>query len=132
MLGRPFYARVKKFAKILGVLLLLVVLCVVGLIAVIELVRHRSQKEVVSTVAQLSPGTPFSVAVQRLGQPTQVFANGDEIVWWVKKLGARVEPSIATNSMLHTFVHRGPPFRYILVYTDRESHRVLYADWCHM
>lgn len=122
----------KEFAKILGVLLLLVALCVVGLIAVIEFVRNRSQKEVVSTVAQLSPDTPFSVAVQRLGQPTQVFTKGEEIVWWVEKVGARVDPCVATNSMLHTFVHRGLPFRYILVYTDRESQRVVYADWCHM
>jgi hypothetical protein len=126
------HALVKKVAKILGVLLLLVVLCVVGLIVVIEFVRHRSQKEVLSTIAQLSPGTPFSVAVQRLGQPTQTFTNGEEIVSWIERLGARVEPRVATNSVLHTFVHSGPPFRYILVYTDRESQRVVYADWCHM
>jgi hypothetical protein len=122
----------KKAAKIFGVLLLLAVLCVVGLIAVIEFISHRSQREVVSTVAQLSPGTPFSSAVERLGRPTQAFTNAEEIVWWVEKNGARVEARVATNSVLHTFVHRGPPFRYILVYTDRESQRVVYADWCHM
>ena len=123
---------VKKVAKILGVLLLLVVLCVVGLIAMVEFVTHRSQREVVDTVGQLSPGTPFSVAMQRLGQPTQTFTNGQEIVSWVERVGARVEPRVATNSVLHTFVHHGPPFRYILVCTDRESQRVVYADWCHM
>jgi hypothetical protein len=123
---------VKKFAKILGVLLLLGVLCVLGLIAVIEFIRHRSQREVIATVAQLSPGTPFSTAVQRLGQPTQTFTNGEEIVSWVERVGSRVEARVATNSVLHTFVHSGPPFRYILVYTDRELQRVLYADWCHM
>ena len=122
----------KKFTKIFGVLLLLVVLGVICLIAVVEFVRHRSQREVVSTVSQLTPGTPFSSAVQRLGQPTQTFTNGEEIISWIERVGARVEPRVATNSVLHTFVHHGPPFRYILVYTDRESQRVVYADWCHM
>ena len=127
-----FKTPVKKSVKILGVLLLLVLLCVFGLIAVIEFVTHRSQREVVSTVSQLTPGTPFSAAVQRLGQPTQVFTNADEIVAWAERVGAHVEPRVATNSVLHTFVHHGPPFRYVLIYTDRESQRVVYADWCHM
>jgi hypothetical protein len=123
---------VKTVAKILGVLLMLAVLCVVGVIAVVEFIRHRSQREVVATVAQLSPGTPFSSALERLGRPTQAFTNAEDIVWWVEQNGARVEARIATNSVLHTFVHRGVPFRYILVYTDRESQRVIYANWCHM
>ena len=122
----------KKFAKILGVLLLLAVLCVVVLIAVIEFVRHRSKDDVIDAVTQLSPGTAFSSAVKRLGRPTQVFTNAEEIVWWVEKNGSHVEPRVATNSVLHTFVHRGPPFRYILVYTDRESQRVIHANWCTM
>ena len=132
MIVRPFIAPVKKFTKIFGVLLLLVVLGVICLIAVVEFVRHRSQRDVVSTVSQLTPGTPFSSAVQRLGQPTQTFTNGEEIISWIERVGARVEPRVATNSVLHTFVHHGPPFRYILVYTDRESQRIVYADWCHM
>lgn len=116
----------------LGVLLLIVLLCVLALIAVVEFIRHRSQREVVSAVSQLTPGTPFSAAVQRLGQPEQTFTNSEEIVTWIKGVGAHVEPRVATNSVLHTFVHHGPPFRYILVYTDRELQRVVYADWCHM
>jgi hypothetical protein len=123
---------VKKSTKILAALLLLVVLCIGGLIAVIEFGTHRSQREVVSTVSQLTPGTLFSAAVQRLGQPTQTFTNSEQIVSWLGKVGARIEPRIATNSVLHAFVHRGPPFRYILVYTDRKLQRVVYADWCHM
>ncbi len=122
----------KKFAKILAVLLLLVVICIISLVAAVEFVSHRSQREVVSTVSQLTPGTSFSAAVQLLGQPTQTFTNGEEVVFWVEKVGARVEPGVAKNSVLHTFVHDGPPFRYILVYTDRESQRIVYADWCDM
>lgn len=123
---------VKSIVKLAGALFLLAALCVGCLVAVIEVVRYRSQKEVLSIVAQLAPGTPFSVAVQRLGRPKQIYTNDKEIISWVERVGAHVEPGLATNSILHVFVHRGPPFRYILVYTDRESQRVVYADWCHM
>ena len=132
MFVRPLHTLVKKCTKIIGVLLLLVLLCVLGIIVAVEFVTRRSQREVVATVAQLLPGTQFSAAVQRLGQPTQSFTNGEEIVSWVERVGAHVEPRVASNSVLHTFVHHGTPFRYILVYTDRESQRVVYADWCHM
>jgi len=121
-----------RVAKILGVLLLLAAICVGGLIAMVEFARHRSQRQVADIVAQFSPGTPFAVVLQRLGQPRQTITNGEEIVWWVEKLGSHVESRVATNSALHTFVHSGPPFRYILVYTDRESQKVVYANWCHM
>jgi multidrug efflux pump subunit AcrB len=122
----------KKFTKILGVLLLLVVLGVIGFIAVVEFVTHRSQREVVSIVSQLAPGTAFSAAEERLGQPKQKFTNREEIESWVERVGARIDSSVAANSVLHTFVHHGPPSRYILVYTDREAQSIVYADWCHM
>jgi len=111
----PIDPPVKKFAETLGALLILVAICIVGLIAGVEFLKHRSQREVVATVAQLSPGTPFSAALQRLGQPTQTVTNSEEIASWIEGFGVRVEPGVATNSALHTFVHRGPPFRYILV-----------------
>src|SRR5829696_8122006 len=104
----------KKVAKVLGVLSLIAVLCTAALIALVEFVSRSSQREVTSIVAQVPPGTAFSLAVQRLGKPTQTITNGEEIVSWSEKIGARLDPRVATNSVLHTFVHRGPPFRYIL------------------
>lgn len=122
----------KKLLKGIGLLLLAVVLCVIGLIVVFGFVHHRSERAVITTVEQLSPGTPFSLAIERLGQPNKTLTNSQEIVWWAEKVGSHVEARIATNSLLHTFVHRGPPFRYILVYTDREAQKVIHADWIHM
>ena len=122
----------KRLAKILGGLVLVVALCIVGLIALVEFQSHRSQRQVVAVVAQLSPGTPYSAAVHLLGQPTQTLTNSEDIVSWVANVGSRIDAQVATNSLLHTFVHQGPPFRYILVYTDRNSQRVVYADWCFM
>src|SRR5690606_30365406 len=108
----------------------LAALAVVGGIGGVEFVRHRSRREVVSIVSQLTPGTPFSAAVQRLGQPTQTITSGEEIDFLVESMGARAGQGVATNSLLHTFVHDGPPFRYILVFTDQESLSIVYADWC--
>lgn len=75
-------------------------------------------------VAQLTPGMPFSAVTSRLGQATQTFTSEDEI----RVFGTSHEESIITNSVLYAFSHRGPPYRWIVVYTDRQSQRVLYAD----
>jgi hypothetical protein len=123
---------VKKFAKILGVLLLLVLVGVIGFIAVIGFIDYRSEREVVSIVAQLKPGTPFSFAMQRLGQSMYVITNDEGIDAGLEMFGARGESRIPANSVLHAFVHRGPPYRFILVFTDRESEKIVHAEWCHM
>lgn len=114
----------KRLAKILGVLVALVVLCVVGLITVIEFMHARSAREVRQIVAQITPGTSFSDVATRLGRATKTFTSEDEI----RVLGTSHEESIITNSVLYVFNHVGPPIRWIVVYTDRQSQRVLYAD----
>ena len=122
----------KGFAKILGGLAIVVALCVVAIIALVEFQSRRSQRQVVAMVTRFSPGTPFSVALQFLGQPAQTFTNGEKTISWLSNVGSRVDPDFATNSLLHTFTHLGPPFRYILIYTDRHSQKVTRADWCSM
>jgi lysophospholipase L1-like esterase len=113
-------------------LILAAVLCVAGFIAMVEFQSHRSQRDVVATIAELSPGTPFSTAMQRLGQPTQTFTNGEQIVSWLASVAPRADARLVTNLVLHVFVHQGPPYRYVLVYTDRESKGVVQTDWCAM
>ena len=114
----------KRLAKILGVLMALAVLLVVGFIAVVEFLRARSGREIREVVTQLTPGTPFSDVTTRLGQATQTFTSEDDI----RVFGTSHDASIITNSVLYAFSHRGPPYRWIVVYTDRQSQRVLYAD----
>jgi hypothetical protein len=126
---------VKKIFQAIGILLLAIllgVLGVLGLIAVIEFVRHRSEREVDGMVKELPPGTSFSIAIKRLGKPWETRTNIAEVVWWTEKLGLHVEPQVATNSLVHTFVHRGPPFRYILIYTDRAAEKITHSEWCAM
>ena len=121
--ARPL-AHMKRLAKILGVFATLAILCVVGFITVIEFQHARSGREIRQIVAQITPGTSFSDVTCRLGQATQTFTNEDDI----RVFGTSHEASIITNSVLYAFGHRGPPYRWIVVYTDRQSQRVLYAD----
>jgi hypothetical protein len=114
----------KRLAKILGALVALAVLLVVGFIVFVEVLRARSSREIREVVAQLTPGTPFSDVTTRLGQATQTFTSQDDI----RVFGTSHDASIITNSVLYAFSHRGPPYRWIVVYTDRQSQRVLYAD----
>jgi hypothetical protein len=114
----------KRLARILGVLVALVLLLVVGFIAIVEFLRTRSGQEIREIVAQLTPGTPFSDVTTRLGQAAQTFTREDDI----RDFGTSHDASIITNSVLYAFGHRGPPYRWIVVYTDKQSQRVLYAD----
>ena len=114
----------KRLAKILGLLVTLVLLCVIGIIGAIEYWSARSARELGQIVAQLPPGTAFTAVTNRLGQAMRTITVEDQI----RVFGTSSEASLITNSILHMFAHRGPPYRWILVYTDRQSQRVLYAD----
>jgi hypothetical protein len=119
---------VKGFLKLLAVGVAGIVLLGLLLIVVIEVQTKRSQKQVEELVARFPPETPFTTVVQQLGSATQTFTNAEDIV----VMGSRKEESFAANKVLHMFSHRGTPFRWILIYTDKDSERVVYAAWSHM
>lgn len=114
-----------RLAKIFGTMVLVGVLLVAIFIVVIEVGSRHSLREVKRIVAQFAPGTPFTRVVQQLGSPAQSHTNAEEIA----AFGTRRDGNFITNTTLHQFTHRGPPFRWILVYTDRESLRVMFTDW---
>jgi hypothetical protein len=118
----------KRLAIIFGAVVLGGVMLVVAFIVIIEVQSRRSLRQLQQVVAQLAPPTAFTTVLQRLGNPNQSHTNADVIALY----GTRKDESFITNTVLHMFSHRGPPYRWILIYTDRESERVLYADWHHM
>ncbi|HWB06943.1 MAG TPA: hypothetical protein VG796_28220 [Verrucomicrobiales bacterium] len=122
----------RKSTKIYGALLILVAACYFGVDPLFRFLDRRAERQVIAIVAELSPGTSYSVAVQRLGQPVETHKDGDQIEDWVRHVGSHVEPEIAHSSVLHVFTHSGPAYRYVLVFTDRESQKVVYANWCSM
>ena len=118
----------KRFAVILSVVIVsaaVVVLCFIG---IIEYQTNRSEREVQRLVSRFSPSTQFSNVVQQLGRPTNTYTNTAD----VQMFGIIKDPTFVNTCALHTFVHRGPPARWILIYTDHASQKVVFAAWTHM
>lgn len=116
---------VKTFAKILVGVFIAGLVCVVSFMGTVNYLHARSRREITRIVLQLTPGTPFSTVVSRLGKPSRTFTNTELIELW----GTQKDKTVTTNSTLHMFMHHAIPLRWILVYTDKESQRVIYADW---
>jgi len=76
--------------------------------------------------SELGPGTSFAIVKSRLGQPSQVYTNSED----VEMFGTTKDKSITTNTLLFKFfMRKSIPFRWVLIYTDRNTNAVVYADW---
>ena len=103
-----------------------VVLAAVGLIASSEYLNRKSKRDLTQLVAELGPGTSFAVVKSRLGEPSQIYTNSEEIAMF----GTTKDESITTNCLLFKFfMRRSIPFRWVLIYTDRNTNAVVYANW---
>jgi hypothetical protein len=103
-----------------------VIMAGVGLIASGEYLNRKSKRELTQLVSELGLGTSFAVVKSRLGEPSQIYTNSEEI----KMFGTTKDKSITTNCLLYKFfMRRSIPFRWILIYTDRNTNAVVYADW---
>ncbi|MEP6672212.1 MAG: hypothetical protein ABJF10_23820 [Chthoniobacter sp.] len=114
--------------KIVGMVVLATVLGGVAVVGGIEFLRWRSERQVTAIVSELVPGAPFSAAVARLGPPTQTITDPVEM----RAFNRPIPQPVVPDSTLNLFVHRGPPFRWILVYTDKAGQRIQHAEWQNM
>jgi hypothetical protein len=114
----------RRLIRFFGLLVAVGLLGGLALIAVISIGNARTRREVRTIVTQITPGMPFAVVTNRLGSAVQTFTTAAEI----QAFGTRQAEHLVTNSLLHAFSHRGPPYRWILVYTDKEARKVLCAD----
>ena len=119
---------VNRTLKVAGFIAGALVLCVVGFIGGIWFLSSRSERQLNTIVSELPPGTPLSAAVTRLGQPTRIITSADEMQVFDRAGTHNVNP----DTTLHLFVHRGPPYRWVLVYTDGSSQTIRHAEWQHM
>jgi hypothetical protein len=106
----------------------LVVIAILGIVAVMVAVNHmhkKSRRQITQLVSEIQPGMSFSNVTSRLGKVSQVYTNAGDIQTW----GTTKEDLIVTNSTLHMFVHDAVPFRWICIYTDRNSQTVTHASW---
>ena len=118
----------KRVLKIAGLVALALVLCVVAFIGGIWFLSWRSERQLNTIVSELRPGAPFSAAVTRLGQPTRTITAANEM----HAFDRAGTPSANPDTTLYLFVHRGPPYRWVLVYTDGASQTIRHAEWQHM
>jgi len=105
---------------------LVLVVCITAFMGLaVEFQSRRSERQVAAIVSELVPGTPFSIGVSRLGSPSRKLTNTDEI----RVFSPEAPPGVGDDAPLYLFVHCGPPFRWVLIYTDRDSQVIRHAKW---
>lgn len=118
----------KRFFKIVGTLVLVAVLCMGALIAYVEYSSRRDERDLNALVATLPPGTPFSVATERLGQPTNIIVDPKELSAYLSYWGKKDIPGPKLNFFVY---HHGPMgvLYWVLVFTDVDSKTIQHAEW---
>ena len=119
-----------KTSKIILIIALtiigVIIMTAFGLIASSEYLNRKSKRELTQLVSELGPGTSFTVVKSRLGEPSQIYTNSEEI----EGFGTTKDKSVTTNCLLFKFfIRRSIPFRWVLIYTDRNTNAVVYAAW---
>ena len=114
-----------RIAKIIAKLVAVVVVLAALLVGGIEFMSWRASRDVKRIVAGLPRGTPYAEVVAKLGEPSVSYSKPEEVAHY----GTQKDPQFVESAVLHKFVRRGPPYVWVLVYTDRESKAVLLADW---
>lgn len=114
--------------KWIGIAFAVVVAAFLVLVGASEIHTSRTQRQVEALVRDLAPGTPFQVAVDRLGPPQQVIVDRGEMAHFSKFNGPSGGRSIA-GEKLHVFFHKSVPFRWVLVFTDDASQTIRQASW---
>lgn len=116
-----------KILNILGALLALAALGVITLIAVIEIQSAISERRVTATVESIMTGSDADDLSRRLGRPAQVLTNSEQIAYWTSQGETTPE-----NCDLQMYATESIPYRWILVYIDRTTRRVVRAKWTSM
>ena len=117
-----------RIAKIIAKLVAVVVVLAALLVGGIEFMSWRASRDVKRIVAGLPRGTPYAEVVAKLGKPSVSYSKPEEVAHYA----TQKDPQSVESVVLHKFAHRGPPYVWVLVYTDRESKAVLHADWVRM
>ena len=116
---------VKTLLKVLIAIVLLAILVIGGFMVTISVLHAKSRRQITQLVFEIRPGMSFGSVASRLGPESQTLTNVVDI----ESYGTTRDAGVVTNSTLHMFVHHAVPFRWICVYTDRDSQTIIYASW---
>jgi hypothetical protein len=91
----------------------------------VTVLHARSRHQIAQLVSEIQLGASFPAVASRLGPESQTLTNSE----YIESYGTTKDASIVTNSTLHLFVYKAIPWRWICIYTDRDSQKVIYASW---
>lgn len=102
-----------------------------GIIALIQLSRNYTEHQVIELLNQVNGG-PVSNVELLLGSPKDIISDPENMIAKLEHIGAVVPANISEYSELSFFIHRGPPYRYVLIFSLEDSKNVDHSDWCGM
>ncbi len=118
----------KAIIKVLTFVIAGLVIAIFLFIVTIHYFRESSKIEITRVVSDIPPGTQLSSAIAKLGKPNQVYEDEASI----KNHSSGKNTEFYSDCNLYMFVHDAVPYRWILIYTDKDSIRVKRADWVDM
>lgn len=124
-------AVVEKIIKWVCVGMLITVAGLLGIILLIQLSRNYTEHQVVELLNKVNGG-PVSNVELLLGSPNDIISDPEKMTTKLEHIGAVVPANISEYSELSFFVHRGPPYRYVLIFSLPDSKNVDHSDWCGM
>ncbi|HSI12273.1 MAG TPA: hypothetical protein VK961_09530 [Chthoniobacter sp.] len=116
----------KRFFKIVGILVLVAVLGVAALIGLVEFFHWRNETHLDALVARLSPGTSFSAATDQLGQPTEIVVDPSYMAAFRRSRAQTDVPGPKLNLFPY---HSWTGFYWVLVFTDADAKVIQHAEW---
>jgi hypothetical protein len=122
---------IEKFIKWVCVGMLITVAGFLGFILLIQFSRNYTEHQVVELLNKVNGG-PVSNVELLLGSPSDIITDPEKMTAKLEYIGAVVPVNISEYSELSFFVHRGPPYRYVLIFSLPDSKNVDYSDWCGM
>jgi hypothetical protein len=118
----------KAIIKVLTFVIVGFLIAIFLFIVTIHYFRESSQIEITRIVSEIPPRTLLSSAIAKLGKPNQVYEDEPSIKHY--SFGKNTE--FYSDCNLYMFVHDAVPYRWILIYTDKDSIRVKRSDWVDM
>jgi hypothetical protein len=93
-----------------------------------DYLQTRSEARLAVILARLVPGTPLSSYVKEFGDPTHHFVDVPTMKSW----GPSTDDALLSKTELYYFWFSGVPFRYIVVYVDKNNARSVLVTWTSM
>jgi len=90
-----------------------------------DYLQTRSEARLAVILARLGPGTPLDDYVAEFGETSYHFTTLDEMKSW----GPSTDESLLAKTELYYFWYSGVPYRFVVVYVDKDTRRSVLVTW---